>query len=227
MYLYLEICQDYGIDIAGIVDGDYFGNTETYCGLPVIDTELAFDDPEKLKYYKENFNFFCATTWTPMPDPITVRNREKRLRMIDLIDQLELPCISLVGKKAHVSSYAKIGKSCFVADLSYIEPRVVLDDYVNIYGMSYIGHSASIGRNSLVQRKCVITCDICVEDNVYIAAMVSAFKEKTRISTGTFVHECVYINRGTIKNEIVSLEGENMRRVKAIHDLYSVSNCQT
>ena len=58
---FTEICEDAGITVHGIIDNDYFGNTDYIDDIPVIDTEFSFSDLEKLKYYRDNFNFFCAT----------------------------------------------------------------------------------------------------------------------------------------------------------------------
>jgi hypothetical protein len=86
LYKQIEVCENNGIEIAGIIDSDYFGNTEKFCGQTVIDTEESFKDLEKSSYYKENFNFFCAVNWSPELQSVQIRNREKRKKLIDMID---------------------------------------------------------------------------------------------------------------------------------------------
>lgn len=214
LYQYIELCQTVGIEIAGIIDSDYFGNTQTYCDLPVIDSEIAFDDAYKLAHYKQNFNFFCAVNWSPITvDRVYVRNREKRNRLIDQIDHCGLPCISLISPNSCISPSAEIGRGVFVDNLVNVEPKVIVGDFTTIYSYTLIGHTTKIGRNCVFQRHSVLSNDSIVENEVYFSPMVKCTKGGIRISTNTFVHEGVYMRRGTLPNEIVSLTAENKNRV--------------
>ena len=217
--IYSEICEENGISIKGIIDSDYYGNTDNIAGIPVIDSELSFNDPEKLRYYQENFNFFCATNWMPMLDKINQRNREKRHRLLNLIDQYNLNCINIIDRRSKISPSARLGQGILVAEFVVIEPNVVVDNFVNIWTGSMIGHDCSIGRNSVLQRDARLCGNITVEENVYLAMQAFLYKSQCTIGAGSFVHECVYLKRGTIPGEIVSLNGSNMRRVypNAIH----------
>ena len=49
----LDICDEHGILVAGIIDNDYYGNQDSVNGVPVIDTEHSFNNLEKLNYYKD------------------------------------------------------------------------------------------------------------------------------------------------------------------------------
>lgn len=213
LYKYTEVCDYFGIKVHGIIDSDYYGNTEQLCDVPVIDSELAFDDPEKLEYYKNNFHFFCAVNWTPQTDKISVRNKEKRHKLLDLIDLLELPCISIVDTHARISKYANIGKGCFIDGDVMIEHHVDIKDFVNIYCNNDIGHNSTVGRNCVFQRQCMLAANTIVEDNVFFAMRVTALKWGARFGKNSFIQEGIYLRRGTLPDEVVSLQTENPSRV--------------
>lgn len=214
---YIDVCQEVGIEIHGIIDGDYFGNVDNIEGIPVIDTEESFNDPSKLEYYK-NFNFFCATNWSPETSAVASRNRDKRHRQINLLDEKELSVISLVDPLANVSYTSTIGRGCFIDAFALIEPHTVLQDYVNIYAFVGLGHHTRVDRNSVIQRHCSIAGCAHFEENCFLSVSVKALKTHAVFGKNTFIHECLYIRRGTIPNEVISINGSNMARVYSEED---------
>ena len=208
-----DVCTLTGIKIAGIIDNDYWGNTEQISGIPVIDTETVFHDPDRLAHYQQNYNFFCATNWSPELDAGTTRNREKRARLIDMIDDLELPCISLVDPLSRVASTAKIGRDVYIDAFALIESHCEVHDHATVFAYVGLGHHSRLMRNSVIQRHCSIGGDMTFEPDVFIGIGVRALKTGATFGRGTFVHEAVYIRRGTIPGEIVKQGGDNMSRV--------------
>lgn len=213
---YVEICQILNIPIHGIIDGDYYGNTETFCGVDVIDTEASFNDQQKLDFYRKNFNFFCAVNWTPMTDSMSVRNREKRDRYISLIKGYQLRCISIVAKTGYISPSVAIGKGCFVDNMVHIEPNVVLEDFVRVYGMTHISHDAYVSENCTLQRMCAIPSMSRLGKNSYFSPIAKCVKHGVVFGEGTWVQEGVYLRRGTVPGEVVSLSSGNQRRVYSL-----------
>ena len=213
MHRFTEVCDLVGITVVGIIDSDYYGNTEQLCGIPVIDTEASFEDPEKLDHYKKNYNFFCATNWTPEKTPVSIRNREKRHRLLEMIDQFALPCISLVDPDARISKYSTVGCGVFVDACVMLEPNVSLGNYTNIYYGSIVGHDSIVGRNCVIQRKCMLAAHVHVDPDVYFGLEVKALKDGARFGQGTFIHEAIYIRRGTVPGEVVSVNGSNNKRI--------------
>lgn len=218
MEILTEICDENKIPVAGIVDSDYFGNQEKVCNIPVIDSEICFDDISRLNYYKENFVFFCAVNWQPVDTATNQRNRMKRQKYIELIQKHNLECVNIIDQRVKISPTAKLGKGIYIGDFVTIEPRVQIDDFVNIFAQCHIGHDCVIGTNTVIQRRCAIAGEITIEPNVFISSNVCLMKGHSCISQGTFVHECIYLRRGTVPNEIVGLQGANLRRVQARHN---------
>ena len=211
---YIEVCDEHGITIHGIIDADYYGNTTEISGVPVIDTELSFLDPEKLKYYQTNFNFFCATTWVPLTDSVSERNKQKRHRLIDLIKQNQLNCISLVDKQSKVSKFSLVGRGVFLDYLVLLSPNVEVGDFTFIYNGTSIGHDTVIGENCVIQAYSIVMSQCTMGDNVFFGTRVQALKHQTKISSGTFVHEMVYLRRNTLPNEIVSIYSNRLSRAQ-------------
>ena len=218
MAKYLDVCDDHGIQVHGIIDQDYFGNTAELHGLPVIGSEAEFENPERLAYYRANFNFFCATNWTPIQDPVYVRNRQKRDRQLELIEQLELDVISLQHRLADVSKRAIIGRGVFIDSFVCVECNCEIHDWAALWSHAIIGHDTVIGRNCVLQRRCNISSHATFEPDVYFGLEVKQFKQNVIFGHGTFVHEGVCIKRGTVANEIVSFAGQNQRRVYDLLD---------
>lgn len=213
LYQLVELAESHGITVAGVIDSDYFGNRDTFCNQPVIDNEQAFDDVEKLNYYKSNFNFFCATNPIPTTDEISVRNYQKRQRLLGLIDTLELSCISLIGKNAVISPSAVIGKGVFLDNFTNIESKVVIQDYVSVYSFTTIAHFSVLGRNSQFHRNSFVGAYADIGENVHFGPMVRSPKTHLKFSAGTFIQTGITIMRSTLENEVVSVHSGNTRRV--------------
>lgn len=200
---YIEVCDEHDIEIHGIMDSDYFGNTESLSGIPVIDSEHSFVDTSKAEYYRTNFNFFCATNWIPMKDPVSIRNKDKRLRLIELIKDHGLDCISLLEHQCKVSKFSTIGRGVYLDYLVLVSPNVSIGDFTCIYNGTSIGHHSTVGENCVIQGDSIIMSDCTVGNNVYCGTGVRALKSGIVIGDGTFVHEMVYLRRSTHADETV------------------------
>lgn len=213
IYKVTEVCDMIGIQVAGIIDQDYYGNTKEICEIPVIDSEASFQDPVLLDHYRNNFNFFCAVNWRAEKTPITERNRHKRNTWLKTIHQYQLGCISIVDPNARISKHSTIGVGCFVDAHVMIEPRCTVGDFTNIYYNTFLGHDSHVGKNCVLQRQCLLTANVTVGNDCYFALAVKFMKPGASAGAGTFIHEGIYLRRGTLENEVVSQHAGNQRRV--------------
>jgi UDP-3-O-[3-hydroxymyristoyl] glucosamine N-acyltransferase len=213
LYKLTQVCTERGIKVAGIIDSDYYGNTEEICGVPVIASQECFNNAERLQYYRTHYNFFCATNWMPMTDAVTARNRQKRSELIALIEQYNLECVSLINPRAEVSPHAIIGRNVYVDCFVLVEACATLCDYSSVYAYTGVGHHSTIGRNSIVQRHVSLTGSTHIGADVYVSIASKLLKGDAVISDGTFIQEGITLHRGTVPNEVVSLTGINTRRV--------------
>jgi acetyltransferase-like isoleucine patch superfamily enzyme len=199
-----DICDDHGIEIAGIIDNDYYGNRDAIDDVPIIDTELSFDNEEKCRNYRDNYNFFCANNWQPLNDPVSIRNKEKRFKFLNLIDDKKLNCITLVSKTASVSKRATLGKGVFIDTLSVVEPGVSIGDHSMVFAHAIVGHHMKLGKNCVVQRKSFVAQASVAEDNCYFGLCSITLKTNVVFRKDTFVQEGIYLKRGTKEGEIVT-----------------------
>lgn len=206
IYKVYELVESIGITIAGMIDNDYHGQGN-YKGIPIIARE------EDITNLKDQYQFLCVTNWIPGTDPMITRNNEKRRRIIDLLDSLEVEQATVISNLAQVSTRASIGKGVIIDAFAMIEPNITVHDHTTVYPYSVIGHDSVIGRNVVIQRYCLITSSVNIQDNVYIGLGSRVSRSKVTISAGTFVHPNLTLLRGTTVNEEVSLAGKDLRKV--------------
>lgn len=217
--LYTETLEEQGRTVAGIMDSDYWGNTHSLHGLPVLASEAVLLDPDQVASWRDNYEFFCAVNWQPVDDPVAQRNTQKRLRLLDVIDQSGVICTNIIDSRAKISRTVRLGQGIYIGEFCVINPHTVIQDHVNIYGHTSIGHHVHIGRNTVIQRRSCVTGEMTLESNVFVSSHVTLLKNHATIGQGSFIHECIYLRRGTVANETVSLQGPNLRRVRAQNGL--------
>jgi UDP-3-O-[3-hydroxymyristoyl] glucosamine N-acyltransferase len=207
----LELCQEIGYAVAGIIDDDYHG--QGYEDLEVIcrEAELA----EGRSYYRDRYQFFCATNWVPDDYAVAQRNRDKRARYTGMMRQYALQPATIVSPRARVSQHARIGAGTIIDDFAVIEPRVTIGEHCIIHSHSTVGHDSTIGAGCMLQRYVGITSLVTVEERCYFGIRSAVLRSDVTIGEGTFVHPNLMLLRGTGYSETVSLAGRDLRKVYA------------
>lgn len=200
-----RVCAQHGIEIAGIIDSDYYGNRELLEDIPVIDSE------DNLSKYKDDYNFFMATSWSP--DPAHTRDNQKRKYLIELIEKNNLNCISLIDSHSVIDSTARIGKNVFIDCFCMVEEGVTFGDYSSMYNHAGIGHHSTVGKNCVLQGKSGVTSYVTIEDDCYLGICSELMRSDTVLKRGTIVHPSLVLHRSTEENEVISLIGKDLRRI--------------
>jgi len=201
-----ELAESVGYKIAGIIDDDYH-EQGLFRGISIISSE------NEIEKFRNTHQFFCATNWLPDKDAVTIRNKNKRIKYINMLDTLQLNVATIVSPLSQVSKYSKLGKGILVDNFSVIEPDIVVDNYVSIHPYSIIGHGSQLGRNSVIQRYCLITSNVMVENDVYFGLCSRVCRSNITISRGTFIHPSLMLLRSTAPEEEISLAGKDLRKV--------------
>lgn len=196
-----------GYEVRGILDSDYHGNTSHVDGIPVIDTE------ENIESYKHDHQFFCAPNWMPLTDSVTIRNRDKRRRLIELINEQQLEMVNIIDPTAIVHDNCKIGRGVYIDWMTWIGPNVTIGDFSAVLGQTMVGHDTNIGSNCVIQRQIAIAAEMTIEDEVYLATACRLLKTGATIGRNTFVQESVLLRRGTVENEIIGVNSKNKKRI--------------
>jgi NDP-sugar pyrophosphorylase family protein len=211
IYKFVEIFEDIGYNVAGIIDDDFHGQGK-FEDFPIIASESELK--ENIESYKKNYQFICITNWIPNKDDlITIRNKEKRIRLTALLDELDLDVATAISPKANVSRKSKLGKGVIVDAFAVIEPGVIVGDYTVVYAHTLLGHDCVIGRSCVLGRYSSVISFVTVEDMVYFGHFSRANKPNTTVAMGTWLYPSIMIHRSTQTNEEISIAGKDLRRV--------------
>ena len=200
---YIEACERQSYTVAGIIDTDYYGNTESITGIPVIDSFAGLE--QNLEKYRDHL-FFIATNWNPMNS----RDTEKRKSIIELVRRLQLTCVSLVDPTSYVSRYAQIGQGVFVGSGATIEPRVRLDDFCNIGDQVIVGHDSIIGENTVLARNSGVHAKVGTDCYISVHAFVWDHGGVT-VGNNVMIAPSMWVKRNIADNEHVTLDRNAIR----------------
>ena len=158
--IWVDVCKRAGITITGIVDSDYYGNTESIKGVPVIGSEKDMDAVIDLAQAKLpgrtiwKDKFFIATNWDPSRrDEVTLRNNTKRQTFVDLAEQYNLPLGNIIDPLAVVPSDVKLGGGNYVGAGVVVEPEVKIGKHTQLWYQTIVGHGVEIGNDCVLQRR--------------------------------------------------------------------------
>lgn len=204
---FIEACERQQQPIAGIIDSDWFGNCESFAGLPILDTQTVFEtDP--LKY--QDYVFFIGTNFHPDGG----RDIAKRRTLIDIVRRHNLPCINLIDPLSQVSRFATLGSGIFVGAHVIVEPHAVINDFVTMWGQNTIGHRCLIGENTVIQRGS--TVDVVAGANAYVGIGSWVFdQEVLHIGNNSIIDPCLHVARHVQDNERVQMDRNSVRIYRA------------
>jgi carbonic anhydrase/acetyltransferase-like protein (isoleucine patch superfamily) len=204
----LRICQLCNITVAGIIDGDYYGNTDVKNGIKVIGNENTFDFDSA----RDQYDFFIGQSYS-IQDP---RSRKKRLHYIELIDRYSLNCAKLVHPSSEIYDDTELGPGCLVGFCAGIGAHATIGAHSRIDSFAMVGHHASIGKNCSIQSRALISSYCNMGDNVTImigATLIRTSSNGPEVGDDAIVHPTVSVARNVDPNEIVSIVGGNTRKI--------------
>ncbi len=202
--VFSRVCELNQIPIHGILDNDYWGNTKEVCDIPVIGSELNFNFDQA----KDKFDFFVASS----ASSVEVRDIERRLAMIAIVEKYNLNCPNLIHPTSELLKPYTLGKGVFVGFCAGTGPNVILKDHCQIHMQGGIAHDSTLGKNSVLERQAVLSSDVIVGENVKIGFRSGIFKG-VHLGNNSVIMPGVTVARDVEENEIVSLAGDNKRRI--------------
>lgn len=206
---FVESAERQGFKIAGIFDSDHFGNTNDIDGIPVIGTEHWFDDLEKLNDFKEKYNFFIGTNWSP--DVRHVRDTQKRKTFIEIVKSKNIECVNIIDPSSQVSNHATVGKGVFVGSMCHVEPHAILGDFAQIWHGTIVSHAKRVGENTILQRQ--VTVNAHVGDNSYIGVqtILHSPKHLPILGNNVIVSAALHVSRDVADGEIVRISKDSFK----------------
>lgn len=204
----MSICNLRGIHVEGIVDSDYFGNTEHMYGIPIIGSETNFD----FDAVRDTHVFFVGQS-AYIKDQRTV---DKRLHYIDLIEKLNLHCATLIHPVTEILNDVIIEPGCLIGFCTGIGWTVRIGKHSQLHAFSMVAHHTTIGHNTILSPHTSCMPYTVIGNNVTIgpgAGIVRTGRGSTVIGNNAVIHPRVTVARDVDPHEIVSLAGNNTRRI--------------
>lgn len=199
---YKDAAERQGLTVAGILDSDWFQNTQDFCGISIIDTEANISN------YKDTHDFFIATNWTI--DPNHVRDKEKRKMLIDLVREQGIECINIIDPSSYIGTGTQIGQGVYIAFCAMIEPGTVLKDFCQVHDFVGLAHGTRVGENTIIQRQAGLHADI--GDDVYIGMWSKAYHPGLlKIGNNAVINPGLYVARDVAEGETIRLTKESIR----------------
>jgi acetyltransferase EpsM len=202
--LFAETAENMGIAVAGILDDNYFGNTDYICDIPVIGSEDTF----KFESEKDNYLFFIGASVVP----INITDRVKRQKMIKIVEKFNLNLATLTHKFCEISKSVVLHPGCYIGYCAGIGYKTILMPHSQVHAYSGIAHNSILGKNSVVERRVSIAGSITIGENVHIGFDSVIAKAKT-VGDNSVIHPRITVLRDVDENEIISLAGSNTRKI--------------
>jgi acetyltransferase-like isoleucine patch superfamily enzyme len=199
MQLYIDAAHSQGLSVAGIIDSDYWGNTDIFAGQLVIGSEKEFKDE-----WRDQYEFFIGTNWSPDPDHS--RDRNKRKYLIDLVEQLGITCINLIDPNCYIGANVSIGQGCYIAYNTYIEFDNTIDSFCQIHFNTGISHGCSVGKNTVIRQRAGLA-NANIGNDVYIGTGTNMFTSAKRlqVGNGAIINQGLWVMRDVEPGEHVRL----------------------
>jgi len=193
-----DICDSRNIPVAGIIDSDYWGNIDSVAGVPIIGSEKEFDWPKK-------FNYFIAANWIPDKTSVQIRNFDKKLKLINLVEQNKIRCVNLIHPSAIVPKSCQLGYGIFIGAGSILGDNCTLKNYCRIREQSFIAHGACIGVNSVVQVQAYIGHHVVIGSDSYVgvkSSVIPSQSDQLSISSKSFIKSHSLCTHSTLQTTI-------------------------
>lgn len=167
MDFYTDTCELLGIELLGFLDQYYWGNTESIDGVPCIGTELdLLKNPKKFA----DAQFMIANTWdgNTRYENLEHNGYHLRHRRIGLVEELQLPCYTLIDPRTIISKDVIIGPGTYIGPMSNIRSKNKIGKHVFVHDNAILAHDIHIGDNCVLGVNATIMGGVRLGNNVYV-----------------------------------------------------------
>lgn len=221
---YIDIAEENGIQILGILDRFYVG--QKFEGLDVIGSDLDLINPNSdVSKLTETADFFVASFFGGRTNTEIDSQNTFQLRMerIDLVKQAGVNLINLIHPGCLVSRTATIGRNTLVQFGAYIESHTKLGSFCQVMYRASVGHHTTMGNNCLMLPDSGTSGSITMGDNVIVGVnsrLLSAGEHTTKVGSNVLIGPSVTVLKDIPSNSIVQVNGKIMPNDKFTADVY-------
>tara|TARA_B100000519_G_scaffold196672_1_gene203341 strand:+ start:1276 stop:1887 length:612 start_codon:yes stop_codon:yes gene_type:complete len=169
-------------EIAGLVEKDE-SMTNVNLGYPVIGTDDSLDKLRK------NYDYALVTIGQ-------IKSPEIRIKLYQLLKDLDFTLPAIISPKAYVSKHAQIGKGSIVMHGSIVNANAKIGKNCIINNHSLIEHDAIIGDHCHIATGAIINGEVSVGHETFIGSGVVT---KQCISIG---NNCIVAAGIILKNDV-------------------------
>jgi UDP-3-O-[3-hydroxymyristoyl] glucosamine N-acyltransferase len=217
MSFFTDTAEQLGIEVLGILDQYYHGNTDTVDGVPVIGSELDLIDNPKL--YKDA-RFMLANTWDGNTrfGNLTHDGYHLRQQRLELINKLRLPLHTLIDPRAIVGKSVEVGPGSYIAPMVNIRSKTRIGSNVFIHDNAMLAHDIDIGDGTVLAPDCTILGGVKIGTNVYVgsrACVLNGHSTKqpfVSIGDNSKIHAGALVQKDLPANSIATFNGRVMKR---------------
>jgi len=214
-----------GLEVLGILDHQYHGNTDEISSIPVIGSDHWLLDPgnREAQIWKNTCDFFVATLDTGEQELNPAKNRTRlRQQRINMLEELALGTVNLIDPESRIvrdqrSRFSRIslGRGIYVAPFVDINHEVVIGDFSTFEHQSYIGHHITIGKNvTVLPTARICHCDIGDHAVIGYGSWTRHDERKSRYRIGArstvWSHTC--IDRSCPDDHVYTNVGKILRK---------------
>lgn len=149
----IELCEDCGFQIVGIIDNQYTGD---YNGIPILGTD---DDASRLYHDYSDCNIVIT------PDLPKVREK-----LVALYAQVGYQFATVISPKAIISHSAKIGQGTVIQACVNVSASSTIGDFVKLNTYANIMHDDVVGNYATIAPNAVLLGYVHVGESSYIGA---------------------------------------------------------
>lgn len=221
---YMEIAEELGIPVMGILDRFYVG--QKFEGLDVLGSDLDLLDPTSKTYKNKDFadyfvcSFFGGRTNTDIDSENTFQLRMER---IEIAERAGINLVNLIHPGAQVSKSAYIGRNTLILYGAYIESHVRIGSFGQFMYRSSVAHHSTIGKNCTILPDGGTSGSVTVGDNVIIGVnsrILSAGDEESKIGNNVLIGPGVTVLKDIPDNSIVQVSGKILPNERFTSDAY-------
>lgn len=181
----VELCEDCGIHIVGVIDNTLTGS---FLGIPIIGT----DNDAALLYQEYSY---CQLVITPDLPKI----REK---LYHLYSQTGFEFATIISPKANISRSAKIGRGTVIQSGVNVSTATTIGHFVKLNTNANVMHDNVVGDFTTIAPNAVLLGYVSIEKSVYIGAN-STILPHLSIGEGSFVGAGAVVTKNVDANLIV------------------------
>lgn len=162
-----DTCEALGIEVLGFLDQRYAGQVDQLNGLPCLGSELDLvANPTKFG----SARFFIGSFWDGNSniESDTTSGYHLRLAQMNLINQLDLPCHTLVDPRSVLSRDVEFGPGTYIGRCVNIRGGARVGRHCNILDNAGFANDVTVGDNCILSAGAYLMSNVTLGNNVYV-----------------------------------------------------------